>query len=402
MLTSRCTVIVSIRRKRVDFDRLRKAMNSRSPQPLHTRLRDGIQAQLIDGLLRPGDKLPSERVLQDELGVSRSTVRQALNVLIQDGFLQSQPGSGTFVLEHHQRAAQPGAVGIVVSRPNFHFFYPELVAAFSDRLQDAGYSVILSMHNDRAEMFARIQSDFVAQNIRALAITPPRNGDMSLVDTALRELDQSGIPTVLIGRRSDRYMNIDSVAPDNRAIGYQAARHLIELGHQRIWHIGFLDYSTAQDRFEGYRQAMIEAGLEPVIFELAEYPAGGANGPHNYPHSEHLANPAYYLARDLLANQAELPTALFCFNDVVAMGVYKALREMGLRIPDSMSLISVDNLITVQHFEVPLTTFALPGEMIGRKSASLLLERLSGSTAPAQLHLLAATLLARQSTAPPR
>lgn len=384
----------------MDFSRLRDAMNGNSPHPLHIRLRDGLEAQINEAILTPGTKLPSERVLQDELGVSRSTVRQAISALIQDGFLQSQPGSGTFVLE--RIAQNSGVIGVVVSRPNFHFFYPQLVAAFSEHLSDAGFSVVLSMHNDRAELFARIEREFLSQNIRGLAITPPRHGDMAVVDTMMQELQREGIPTVLIGRRDERYDEMDCVATDNYEIGRQAAQHLIDLGHRHIWHIGFLDYSTGQKRFDGYSDAMQAAGLEPVILELDEYPLDDGNKPHNYPQSEHLAIPAYHLALDVLLNHVTPPTAIFCFNDVVAMGVYKAMREAGLRVPNDVSLISVDNLITVQHFEVPLTTFALPGGDIGRRSASLLLERLAGGNVPPQLHLLPATLIQRASTAPPR
>ncbi|MFP4322482.1 MAG: GntR family transcriptional regulator [Anaerolineales bacterium] len=383
----------------MDFDRLRAAMVANTPQPLHVRLRNGLQAQISDASLPPGEKLPSERVLQDELGVSRSTVRQAISALIQDGFLHSQPGSGTFVLE--RPANNSGVVGVVVSRPNFHFFYPQLVAAFSAHLQDAGFSVVLSMHNDQAEVFARIERDFLSQNIRALALTPPRRGDMAMLDNMMAELRAAHVPVVMLGRRIDRYRNIDCIAADNYGIGYQAAQHLIDLGHQHIWHIGFLDYATGEDRYAGYAQAMSDAGLEPVIVELTEYPFEDQGHPHNYPQSEHLATPAYHLALDVLVNHPQPPTAIFCFNDVVAMGVYKAMREIGLRVPRDVSLVSVDNLITVQHFEVPLTTFALPGAEIGRKSASLLLERLAGGIAPAQTHLLAATLMKRASTAPP-
>lgn len=383
----------------MDFDRLRGAMTANTPQPLHVRLRDGLQAQIMDETLPAGDKLPSERILQDELGVSRSTVRQAISALIQEGYLHSQPGSGTFVLQH--RVDNSGVVGVVVSRPNFHFFYPQLVAAFSAHLQDAGFSVVLSMHNDQAEVFARIERDFLAQNIRALALTPPRRGDMAILDKMMTELRAANIPVVLLGRRHARYHDIDCVAADNYNIGYQAAQYLIDLGHKRIWHIGFLDYATAEDRYAGYAQAMTDAGLEPIIVELTEYPFEDTGHPHNYPQSEHLATPAYHLALDVLVNHAQPPTAIFCFNDVVAMGVYKAMRETGLRVPGDVSLVSVDNLITVQHFEVPLTTFALPGEEIGRKSASLLLERLAGGISPTQTHLLAATLIERASTAPP-
>lgn len=379
----------------MDFDRLRRAMSTSTPAPLHVRLRDGIEAQILDNIIPAGEKLPSERVIQEELALSRATVRNALRALTDAGYLQSMPGSGTFVLARQPALTRLGLVGVVVSRPNFHFFYPELVAEFSNRMKQAGYSVLLSMHNDRADLFAQIEREFLSQGVRAMAITLPRHGNMEQVDALLRELRQANIPVVLIGRHSQRFLNMDCVAVDNRQIGYEATRYLLAQGHQAIVHFGFRDYSTGEGRFEGYAQAMQEQGLQPRMIEMNEVlPASEGNFPQN----EHLAAPAYQAAHQLWSQQ-NAPTAAFCFNDVVAMGIYKSLRDLSLRIPQDVSLISVDNLITVQHFEVPLTTFALPGDEIGRRSANLLLDRLAGSHLPPQLHLLPAPLIERDSVA---
>jgi DNA-binding LacI/PurR family transcriptional regulator len=365
----------------LDLERVRQAVATPAPAPLHLRLRQAIQAQIVDGTLQPGEALPSERGLQQELGLSRATVRQALGALIQAGLLQSVPGTSTFVSERPEPTRR-GMVGLIVGSVNFHFFYPQLAGAFSHRLRQGGYGMVMSLHNDHSETLDAVVEDLLAQGVVGLAVTPPRYGS---VDQLAAQLMQRGVPLVMIGRRG--HGAVDCVASDNEQIGYSATSRLIECGHRTIAHLGFLDYSTGADRAAGYRRAMTEAGLTPHVVELASRPEPAA--PAGAP-AEHLSEPAAEAALALWGAGAIHPTAAFCFNDIVTMAVYKTLRGRGLRIPEDISLVGVDNLPTVRHFEVPLATFALPSEEIGRLAADLLLRRLSGENPAPRVHLLTA------------
>jgi DNA-binding LacI/PurR family transcriptional regulator len=382
----------------MDLDRIKEVVHTPAPAPLHVRLRRALHAQITDGTLQPGESLPSERALQQALDVSRATVRQALGALIQAGLLQSVPGTGTFVMEPPKTTMDTQLIGLVVSTPNFHFFYPQLAAAFNTVIRRSDYGLVMAMHNKQAEVLEEIAEELLAQNVVALAVTPPRYGDIS---GFINQMRQRNIPLIFIGRPSPSPL-IDSVATDNHRVGFDATRHLIELGHRNILHIGLPDYSTGRDRAAGYRQAMNEAGLEPHIAQIDEpRPESAVPFASDAPASveDHLAAPAYEAARACFkAADSCDATGIFCFNDVVAMGVYKALRDLDLSIPDDVALVSVDNLITVRHFEVPLTTFALPGPEIGRQGAELLLMRLDGDAYPPQNVLLAAALIKRMSS----
>lgn len=382
----------------MDIQRIKDAVQSATAAPLHQKLRDAIQAQIVDATLKPGETLPSERAMKDHFGVSRATVRQAVNALIQDGFLQSIAGTGTFVLEQPVQSSTIGLIGLITSSPNFNFFYPQLTAAFSQRIRGAGYGLVMSLHDESADLLDQMVNELLEQNVVALAITPPRHGDMG---PALARLRRARIPVVLIGRNVSDVSN-DIVTTDNIDIGYRATRHLIDLGHEHIAYIGLMDYSTGEERALGYRKALQEFDLPPYIYQLKEDP-GVASANNGTAPREHLADPAKTAAYQIWSRRdTELPqpTAAFCFNDIVAMGVYKALRDLHRRIPDDVSLISVDNLITIRHFEVPLSTFALPGEAIGTHSAGILLRRLSGDTARVEKTLLPADFIERSSIAP--
>ncbi|GAB4566536.1 MAG: hypothetical protein Kow0047_17970 [Anaerolineae bacterium] len=387
----------------LDVQRVKALLEAPTPAPLHIRLRNGIQAQIMDGTLRPGEVLPSERTLQKQLNVSRATVRQALQSLIQLGLLQSVPGTGTFVLERRANAVTQGIVTLLTGAQTFHFFYPQLASALYTTLRAEGYALTLDFYGDEAQNLLAHVQNLLAQQVSGLAIVPPRYGDVRPLLALLRN---EGLPYVFLGRRvtlPDDGGPLgdlgDCVTTDNERIGYEATRHLLDLGHRRIVHLGFLDYSTGQDRAAGYARAMQEAGLLPWVVELLPYSrASGAI----IPVAEFLAEPAYRAARDVWGQgREEGPTAVFCFNDNAAMGVYKALRDLGLRIPQDVSIVSVDNLPTIQHFEVPFTTFALPGEAIGAQAGRILSQRLRGEGFPPQQILLPARFVKRLSTAPP-
>lgn len=383
----------------MDLQRIKESVHTPAPAPLHVRLRRAIHAQIVDGTLQPGASLPSERALQQAINVSRATVRQAISALIQAGLLQSVPGTGTFVMEPPHEARRLGLIGLVVSTPNFHFFYPQLAAAFNAVVRGADYGMVMALHNEQAAVLDEIVTDLLAQHVVALALTPPRYGDFS---PAIERLQANGVPLLFIGRPSP-VPTVDSVSTDNFRVGFDAARHLIELGHRQILHLGMPDYSTGRDRAAGYEQAMQEAGLEPHIVVIDEPRPDSHYTPPPVPSviEDHLARPAYDTARACFeSGDHDHITAVFCFNDVAAMGTYKALRDLGRRIPNDISLVSVDNLVTVQHFEVPLTTFALPGDAIGRHGAELLLRRLGGDLAPSQDVRLPAPLINRLSSAP--
>lgn len=176
------------------------------------------------------------------------------------------------------------------------------------------------------------------------------------------------VPTVLLDARSDD-PGVPSVVPDEVLGGETAVRELVRHGHRRI---GFItnvdDIPATRGRLEGYRRALAEADIaeDPrlVVSETSDA-AGG-----------------YRAALRLL--QAEpRPTALFCFNDRMAMGAYRAAAELGLRIPDDLSIVGFDNQEFIADGLYPgLTTVALPHYEMGRWAMEALLGIVESSATP--------------------
>jgi DNA-binding LacI/PurR family transcriptional regulator len=164
-----------------------------------------------------------------------------------------------------------------------------------------------------------------------------------------------------------------------------ALRHLLELGHTKIGHLGaLLDAETFRLRRTTVERVLGEAGLEPGPYARAPFRFDEAVGP----------------ALSLL-DAPDRPTAIYCDDDLLAGGVYLAARERGLRIPDDISVIGFDDLPFAKVFEPPLTTIRIDPEALGGEAFEQLAALMAGEPAPPG-RILPVELIARASTAPPR
>jgi DNA-binding LacI/PurR family transcriptional regulator len=178
---------------------------------------------------------------------------------------------------------------------------------------------------------------------------------------------------------------------DNVRAACEAAAHLVELGHTRLAHFAGPGYSMhTHERVHGVRRACGAAG---VVFADAHVVPAGAGLADGY-----RAARAYFGA---LA-EAERPTGVTCYNDLVAVGVCRALHELGLGVPDDVSVVGFDDVPLVEYLPVPLTTVRVPKHDMGRLAAELLVAQLEADAPPApERHFLDARLVLRASTRAP-
>jgi DNA-binding LacI/PurR family transcriptional regulator len=216
---------------------------------------------------------------------------------------------------------------------------------------------------------------------------------VSLAPTAAESaaIRESGVPLVLVDRYSP---DLPSVVIDDVFGGYLATRHLIDLGHRRI---GFLsdplqdplnfDFISSRHRFQGYRQALAEAG---ILFR-DDYQAAGLHGRYE----------ARLLAHRLL-DLSERPTAIFTTSDTQAMGVLEAARDRNLRVPDDLSVVGFDDIDVAEY--LGLTTIRQPLFESGARGVELLLELMAAeepARKPPRLERLGVELIVRTTTRPP-
>lgn len=191
------------------------------------------------------------------------------------------------------------------------------------------------------------------------------------------------IPTVVAGERGPRPDGLAKVASDDVLGARLATRHLIELGHTVIAHVTG-EGAVAQARRSSYETTMAEAGLAPVVV--------GDGNVTNEP-------PAAAAARELLAARRDV-TAIFAANDAMAMGCMGALREIGLSVPDDVSVVGYDNSPLAEASYLDLTTIDDRSLEVGQETARVLLEAISGGSVDDRTVLLEPELIVRSTTRP--
>jgi DNA-binding LacI/PurR family transcriptional regulator len=351
---------------------------------LHTQLSAALREQIRSGSLRPGTQLPTELTLATEHGVSRGTVRQAMDTLVREGYVERIQGRGTFVRVPPPDTPQPSSrrIGLVLPYMRDQLML-DIIVGVEHAVKARGYQVSFAYADERLEQEARDIARLRADGVAGLIIFPVSN---VLYDESIWELRAAGVPLVLV----DRYfpdLDTDFVIADNRGGTYRATEHLIILGHTSIAFaypasVG-LHTTAVNDRFVGYQQALADYGLafdERLVWSR--------------PHSSD-AQPALWYA-ERMREQAR-PTAAVGLNDHEALALLGAAQEASLRVPEDIAVVGFDDLPHVAHLRPPLTTVAQPREDIGLQAGTLLINRIEGYDGPPRRIRLPTSLVVRES-----
>ena len=262
-------------------------------------------------------------------------------------------------------------------------FFSLILQGIEDSAQREGYAVLVgdTQHDpEREEKYALMLRRKEADGLIFLGHRLPKEA-ASLVQSM-----PSGRAPVVNGCEFTPRLGIPSVHIDNATAASDAMTHLYKLGHRRIGVItGPLVSPLSRDRLAGATARAKKAKAERDVIVM--------NGDFSIESGE--------LAGERLLGRDQRPTAIFCFNDEMAMGVIETARRRGLRVPNDLSVVGFDDIRFARIVDPPLTTVAQPTRQIGEGTVRLLLEILRGGEAPESL-TLPHTLVVRSSTAPPR
>jgi LacI family transcriptional regulator len=203
----------------------------------------------------------------------------------------------------------------------------------------------------------------------------------------LDEAAEADLPVVLMNRTAHGYP-FSSVSADNEAGERAAVAHVASLGHTTIGHIaGPEGISTSVARQRGFQDGMRSSGLE-VREDLLVHA------------SAYSVEEGHRICAELVRRHGDL-TAVVAANDMLAIGCYQALDELGLRCPEDISVIGFNDMPFIDRLRPPLSTIRFPHYQLGMEAAKLLLERIDGEGGPVKIIYLAPELVVRGSTAPP-
>ncbi len=250
-------------------------------------------------------------------------------------------------------------LGMVISDITNPFF-PQVVRGAEDTAFKRGYLLITFNTDDKVERERQVLSVLRSRRVDGVLLVVAPGSDIAHI----RNTMQAGIPFVCLDRIPPG-LSVDSVSVDSVKGTQVCVRHLINRGHRRIAIItGPLTLQTARDRVAGYQAALLEAGIEPepdLVIEGDFRESGG-----------------YRLGKELLLRHNR-PTAVFASNGMMALGLVRALEEIGLACPGEVAVASFDDIPLSAVFRPHLTAIAQPAYEIGSKGAELLIDRLQGN-----------------------
>jgi DNA-binding LacI/PurR family transcriptional regulator len=260
-------------------------------------------------------------------------------------------------------------------------FIGEVVSGIEETANEHGYSVILANSNADPDREVKVVHSFHERRVDGILVTASRVG--ALYAPLLSQLK---VPTMLINNQHPGEF-AHSVMIDNVTASCEATQHLIQLGHRRIAYLGDqFGFQSDTERFAGYRQALALADL-PFSPELIAHGDGKAEGSMQ--------------AMEKLLALAEPPTAVFCYNDMSALGAMRVIYDHGLGVPSDISIVGFDDLSIAAYTRPLLTTMRQPKQQMGRLAMETLLKLLSGAQTQTSIKLKG-ELIVRESTAPPK
>ncbi|MFA5204431.1 MAG: GntR family transcriptional regulator [Lentisphaeria bacterium] len=356
--------------------------------PVYQPLIERIRKLMLDGKAVPGTLVGTERAMTRETGLSRKSVRLAVDQLIDDGLVERRPGIGIFTRAAHTFTRQ---IQLVVPTLAVKQSIQLLCGALAVAGQRGVQVQIYEMHG---------VSDADMQFIRAL---PTTAADGAIIQSAHHEkladalfhLKAAGYPFVLVDEEFAGG-GIPCVLADNYGGGYSVGKALAALGHRRIGFLGGVRASdTVRARLDGLRDAVLDAGRHfdrSLVADITGQPG------------EEFHHAIHRLTGELMS-APNPPTALFCSNDIEAASACRELRRLGRRIPGDLSVVGFDDDPVCEFLDPVLSSVRQPTLEMGQTAMKLLLELLApkgagkGKKAPV-LHL-PTVWLPRDSIAPP-
>jgi DNA-binding LacI/PurR family transcriptional regulator len=342
-------------------------LDPRSVVGITGQIRRRIALLVADGELRAGARLPAVRALAQQLGVSVNTVRSAYAKLEADGLVQTRHGVGTVVLPAglDRLAAGSAPVGsntVAVLIGGLNAFYLRLLRGIEDVADEQGTLVLVADSRDSPKLAAAMIRRLIARGIDGIIAVSIGGVDEHEIHDHGRG-DERMMPPIVYVDQPDRKGYV--VLFDGRRTGYLATRHLIEHGHEAIGILTApLAWPTVREVYDGYVQALAEAGKRPsptLVFEVSEFTLeAGRSG----------------LARLL---ESDSPSAVFAAGEVLTLGALQEARSRGIDVPGDLAIVGFTDSPSATLVEPPLTMVSAPAREIGLRAMRTLHALMAGT-----------------------
>ena len=325
-----------------------------------------VQNQIASGAFREGDRMPTEKALAEQFGLSRQTIRHATGTLVEQKVLTRIQGSGTYVgcIGKPRRTKRTMRIA-VISTFYESYIFPPILKGIERALSDAGYAMQVSFTDNQVARERQILEQILSgDEVDGLLVEPSQSALPNPNLALYQKIADRRIP-ILFFHASYPDLPFPCVRMDDISMGREAVRILKEAGHTRIGGIFKSDDRQGKLRYQGFLQAMAEVGFSTGGEEIVWI---------DTPETKDLSPiGAYVLER------WKNVTAAVCYNDEVAIQLVDIAERQGILIPEDLSLVGMDDANLAPVCRVPLTTLRHPKEALGRKAAENLLQMIENA-----------------------
>ena len=338
----------------------------------YDQITEELRGMILSGQIQAGEKLPSENVLSERYQVSRHTVRKALAILENAGYVYALHGKGTFCSELAIHTKTSKNIAVVTTYLSDYIF-PRVIQGIDSVLTDEGYSIILKNTRNSRSREARILEELLKKDIDGMIIEPSKSEIYCKHMHLYEKMDEFQIPYVFIQGCFLQMKEKPHILMDDLKGGYLITKYLTDLGHRNIVGVFKADDSQGRNRYKGYVKALQEAGIlydpERIIWF----------------YTEDRAIQPYERIREMALCGKEMD-GIVCYNDQIAFEVIRALAAEGLKVPEDVSVTGYDN--SQMAAGMKLTTIRHPQEKLGETAAELLLSLIKSGDRGEGKHIL--------------
>ncbi|MCJ8011981.1 LacI family transcriptional regulator [Paenibacillus sp. KQZ6P-2] len=317
------------------------------------------------------------RVLSNNTRISRETSQKVRDVMEELGYHPN-------IMAKSLVSRTTESICVILPKPAeelfLNMFFMELIRGIVTQANRSGYDVLISSGGSEQEEVEAVSRLLKGKRVDGAILLYSRKDDQ-----VVEFLENNQFPFVLIGR-SEKFPNILSVDNDNVQASYDATKHLISLGHQRIGFVsGPPNHIVSRDRLKGYAAALEEAGLEMRKEWIVE--------------GEFLQESGYR-AMSFFMNLPERPTALVVVDDLVSLGVLRGLHELGYKVPEDLCIVSFNNLSIAELSTPPVTSIDIGIYNLGYTASQALIQSIQhdGEKQFQQRHIIPHRLVIRESS----
>lgn len=359
-------------------------------QPKYMMIKEQIKNWISEGKINPGEKIYSESEMMDIFSVSRHTIRQAVGVLVHEGWLYREQGAGTFCstrnVESNQSSLQTTRKNIgVITTYLSDYIFPSIIKGIESYLTENGYSLTLACTNNDVEKEQICLQTMLNNKVDGLIVEPTRSNQFNPNINYYLQLEQQNIPYLMINQYYPE-LNPPHITLDDEKGGYLATEHLISLGHERIIGLFKSDDLQGVNRMRGFMKAIRTTKLPSSPDMIISYT------------TEEKYNQLLKRLKDLFSSNSK-PTAIVCYNDELAIQVINAVRALGQRVPEDVSVIGFDDSYLSVATDIQLTTIKHPQTEMGIDAAKWIISTIEqkGELPPSKI--FEPELIVRESTA---